>query len=91
MNTFIHKQANMVLRRDQRRMVGFTKLGVLFVMLSPYPIALQDEHRMFPTESPAVDRARMGLNIHNSKPPNKAVLATIQLASEVSYLLSKVS
>ena len=45
----------------------------------------------FPTESLAVNRARMGLNIHHNKLPNTAVLVMILLVAEVSCLLSKVS
>ena len=39
---------------------------------------------MFQIESTAVGRARMGLDTHHNKCPNKAALGSIKLLSEVS-------
>ena len=58
--------------------------------MMPLPNPLQGECQRFRSEFLAVDRARMGLHIHHSKLPSKAVLVMMQLASKVSRLPSEV-
>ena len=44
---------------------------------------LQCDHQMLRSESAGVGRARMGIDTHHNKPPNKAALVTVQQVSEI--------
>lgn len=52
---------------------------------------LHSKHRMLSTESPAVARARVGVDTYRNTLSHKAALVTLQLLSKVSCLPSRVS